>query len=70
MPELKGRELHLIKKALAIAVLAIERTLDGPFQSDSDMADMKALLREMIASGTELAFYAKAARIAVTGMPD
>jgi hypothetical protein len=32
---INGRELHLIKKALAIAVLVIERQ-PGPFQSTSD----------------------------------
>lgn len=69
MPELKQRELHLIKKALAIAILAIER-MPGPFQSASDMADMKALLSDMITADGELAFYARAARIAVTGSPD
>jgi hypothetical protein len=70
MAELSGRKLHLVKKALAIAVAAIERMPEGPFRSDSDMADMKAQLDEMIESDTELAHYARAARIAVTGKPD
>ena len=43
MAEFTGRDLHLVKKALAIAVLAIERQ-PGPFQSASDQSDMKALL--------------------------
>jgi ethanolamine utilization microcompartment shell protein EutL len=64
-----GRELHLVKKALAIAVLAIERQA-GPFQSASDQADMKVMLDDLITSDTELAHYARAARIAVTGEPD
>ena len=38
--EFRGRDLHLVKKALAIAVLAIER-MPGPFQSGSDMTDMR-----------------------------
>jgi len=68
MAEITGRELHLVKKALAIAVLAIERQ-PGPFQSHSDMQDMKGL--HVLAPGdTELAFYARAARIAVTGNPE
>ena len=50
-------------------MLAIER-LDGPFQSASDQADMKVLLDELIESDTELEYYARAARIAVTGEPD
>ncbi|MBT9472603.1 MAG: hypothetical protein V4514_14555 [Pseudomonadota bacterium] len=39
MAEFTGRDLHLVKKALAIAVLAIERQ-PGPFQSASDQSDM------------------------------
>ena len=55
MPEVAGRDLHLVKKALAIAVAAIKRMLEGPFRSDSDMADMKQLLDELIESDAELA---------------
>lgn len=69
MAEFTGRELHLVKKALAIAVLAIERQ-PGPFQSVSDQSDMKTMLDELIENDTELAHYARAARIAVTGEPD
>ena len=69
MAQLKDRDLHLVKKALAIAVLAIERQ-PGPFQSSSDQADMKALLDRLIASDVELEHYTRAARIAVTGEPD
>ena len=69
MTNLAGRELHLVKKALAIAVLAIERQ-PSVFQSTSDMEDMKLLLDELIVSDTELAHYARAARIAVTGEPE
>jgi hypothetical protein len=50
-------------------VPAIERP-PGPFQSASDQTDMKALLDELIANDTELAHYARAARIAATGEPD
>ncbi|UPK26516.1 hypothetical protein [Bradyrhizobium sp. 195] len=69
MVEFTGRDLHLVKKALAIAVLAIECHA-GPLQSASDQSDMKTLLDDMIENDTELAFYACAARIAVTGEPD
>ena len=69
MPELSGRKLHLVKKALAVAVASIDRMPEGPFRPDSDMADMKALLDEMIESDAELAHYARSARIAVTGRP-
>jgi hypothetical protein len=57
MAEFTGRDLHLVKKALAIAVLAIERQ-PGPFQSASDQSDMKALLDGLIENDTELAHYA------------
>jgi len=69
MAEFILRDLHLVKKALAIAVLAIERQ-PGPFQSFSDQADMKDLLDQLIESDVELAHYARAARIAVTGAPN
>ncbi len=70
MPELEGRNLHFVKKALAIAVLTIQRSPDSPFRSDSDMKDMKDLLDAMIVSDVELEHYARAAQIAVTGKPD
>jgi hypothetical protein len=69
MAQFEGRDLHLVKKALAIAVLAIERQ-PGPFQSAADQADMKALLDRLIVNDVELEHYARAARIAVTGEPD
>ena len=49
MAEFRGRDLHLVKKALAIAVLSIDRML-GPFQSRSDMTDMKGLVDQLIES--------------------
>ncbi|GEC58455.1 hypothetical protein ABIF38_002893 [Bradyrhizobium japonicum] len=69
MAEFTERDLHLVKKALAIAVLAIERQ-PGPLQSVSDQSDMKALLDDLIENDAELAHYARVARIAVTGEPD
>ncbi len=69
MAEFTGGDLHPVKKALAIAVPAIERQ-PGPFQSASDQSDMKALIDGLIENDTELAHYARAARIAVTGEPD
>jgi hypothetical protein len=47
MAEFTGRDLHLVKKALAIAALAIEGQ-PGPFQSVSDLSDMNALLDEIM----------------------
>jgi hypothetical protein len=52
--ELTDRELHLAKKALAIAVLAIERH-PGPYQPTSDQPDMKGLLDRLIETDTEFA---------------
>lgn len=69
MPELKMRELLLVKKALAIAALAIEKQ-PGPLQAERDMVDMKVLLGKMVDSDTELAMLVRSARIAVTGSPD
>lgn len=68
MAEIADRDLHLVKKALAIAVLAIEAR-PGPLQSASDQADMKDLLDRLTPGDTELAHYARAARIAFTGKP-
>jgi hypothetical protein len=69
MADLADRDLFLVKKALAIAVLVIDGQ-DGPLQSASDAADMKALLDRLVGSDTELAHYARAARIAYTGRPE
>ena len=69
MPDLKLRDLFLVKKALAIAALAIEKQ-PGPFQPERDMVDMKVLLSNMVESDTELAMLARSARIAVNGSPD
>jgi len=68
MAEFRGRDLHLVKKALAIAVLAIERQ-PGDFQPFSDQTDMKALLEVLIQNDVELEHYARSARMAVTGEP-
>ena len=70
MPALAGRELHLVKKSLAIAVLAIQRSPDGPFRSESDLTDIKALLDAIIESDVELKHYVRAERMAVTGRPE
>jgi transcription elongation GreA/GreB family factor len=69
MTEIEGRQLHLVKKALAIAALAIEHQ-DGPLKSASDQTDMKGLLAELISSEAELEHYLRAARIVLLGRPD
>jgi hypothetical protein len=67
--EFAGRDLHLVKKALAITALAIDEQ-PGPFRSGSDLSDMKAFLDEIIENDVEFAYYARAANVAVTGAPD
>ena len=68
MAEFRGRDLHLVKKALAIAVLAIERQ-PGDFQPFSNQTDMKVLLEALIENDIELEHYARSARMAITGEP-
>lgn len=65
MATLELRDLHLVKKALAIAVLAIERQA-GPLQPGCDLRDMK-LLMDRLASGDEMEHYTRSAWIALTG---
>lgn len=69
MAEFRDRDLFLVKQALAVAILTIERQ-PGPFQSASDCQDMKAILDTLVANPAELAQLMRSARIAVTGAPD
>lgn len=66
MAELTAGELHLIKKALCVALLVSERQTD-PFESASDQADMKALLDKLVATDREMAHYTTAARLVLDG---
>jgi hypothetical protein len=65
--EFMGREMHLIKKALAIATLAVERRAE---RLRSDDANMKALLIKLVESDVELVMYLREARIALTEEPE
>lgn len=67
MATIELRDLHLVKEALAIAVLVMENQ-SGPFKSSSDQFDMKLLL-ERLTSDDELEHYTRASLIAVTGKP-
>lgn len=67
MATLELRDMHLIKKALAISVLVLEKQT-GPFGSPSDLFDMKLLL-ERLMDTQELEHYMRSAQIAVTGKP-
>lgn len=62
----RGHDIHLVKKAIAIAVLAIDR-MPGPFHNGSGMTDMKGLLDQLIESDVDLEHYAPAEHIAVAG---
>jgi hypothetical protein len=68
--QIEGRQLHLVKKALAIATLTIEQQADGPFRPTSDQADMKELLSALTSSEIELETYIQSARIVIRGGPD
>jgi hypothetical protein len=70
MVQIEGRQLHLVKKALAIATFAMEVQVDGPFRPASDQTDMKKLLSELTGSETELEHYIRSARIVMQGGPD
>jgi len=65
--EFTSREIHLIKRALAIATLAVERATD---RSHSGDADMKALLVKLVESDVELVMYVREARIELTREPE
>jgi hypothetical protein len=65
MVTLELREVHLVKHALAIAILAIERQ-SGPLQPQSDQHDMKVLF-DRLASDMEAEHYVRGAWLAVTG---
>ncbi|GLQ93421.1 hypothetical protein GCM10007901_23720 [Dyella acidisoli] len=67
MATFEMRELHLVKKALAISILVMERQ-HGPLSSPSDRFDMKLLL-EHLTDTAELEHYTRSAWIAVTGKP-
>jgi hypothetical protein len=65
-PEFRDRDLYLVKKSLAIAMLAIERQ-PGPLQPASDCQDMKTNLGDLVGNPAELAQFMRSALIAVTG---
>lgn len=69
MAEFRDRDLYLVKKSLAIALLAIERQ-PGPLQPASDCQDMKTILGDLVGNPAELAQFMRSARIAVTGQPE
>lgn len=67
MAQFSGRDLHLVKKALCLSILAMEELPDGPFKPASDVTDMKALLEDLMPGDVELQHYMRSAHIALTG---
>ena len=61
MADFTGREMHLIKRALALTTPAVERATE---RSHSGDADMKALLVKLVESDVELVMYVRETRIA------
>ncbi len=70
MTDFTGRDLHVIKRALAVAIAALERAPQTEFVPYSDMAHMKMLLVELMPSDVELEVFARSARLALAGKPD
>jgi hypothetical protein len=66
---LTDRQLHLVKKALAMAAFAIELRPDRS-QPISDHTDMKALLSEITGSEVEFEYHFVAVRMAISGKPE
>lgn len=66
--DLSGRDMHLIKKALAIGVAAIEQQPEefGVIRALSDQRDMKDLLDRIVDDG-EMETYTRSAIIVMTG---
>ena len=65
MAEFSDREFHIMKRALAIATLAVER--EGE-RSCSGAADIKLLLTKLVESDVELLMYVREARVALGGL--
>lgn len=69
MAEVASRDLHLVKKALCLSILVIERQPEGAFRPDSDRADMNDLADRLMTTDAELAHYLRSARIVLDGGP-
>lgn len=65
----ESRDLHLVKKALCLSVLVIEKQPEGPFRPDLDLADLKDLADRLLPGDTELALYMRSARLVLNGGP-
>ena len=61
-----GRKTHIIRKALAIPIFAIEQAPER-FRAHSDFSDMKELLGDLAGNDEYLASCIKQARFELTG---
>lgn len=69
MDRFDPREIYVLKKALAVAILAIEQ-MPGALQPTNDAREMKRLLGGLVGSAEEMAQLQRSARIAVNGSPE
>lgn len=69
MATFENRDLHLVKKALCLSVLVIERQPEGPFRPDSDLSDLKDLADRLFSGDTEFSHYMRSAHIILNGGP-
>lgn len=69
MATFENRDLHLVNKALCLSILVVEQLPEGPFRSDSDLADMKDLADWLLMGDVELAQYMRSAHILLNGGP-
>ncbi|MCC4252582.1 hypothetical protein LL251_09135 [Sphingobium naphthae] len=69
MANIVERDLHLVKKALCLSIITIERQPEGAYRPDSDLSDMKMLAERLMANDTELAHYLRSAQIILSGGP-
>ena len=70
MTDFTGRDLHVIKRALAVAVAAFNSAPQTAFVPYADVADMKRLLADLMPSDVEMEVSMRSARMALTGKLD
>jgi hypothetical protein len=69
MATFEKRDLHLVKKALCLSVLVIERQAEGPFRPDSDITDLKDLADRLFSGDAEFSHYMRSAHLILNGGP-
>ena len=69
MEKFSNSEMHAMKKALAISIMALEHK-HRDVQSFANLDEMKAAFTKLVHSDTEREMYARPARAALTGTAD